>query len=910
MVYGNPGSNHIVYLGFTQVPDRLYILAQSDNKSALNIANTQHLYVERTANHIGVWLNGYLLTSGGVTLYTGNNTAKPPQHIFNTSAVKHCRTFNRALTGSEIARLMFQDSNKYTPYPEVASTVTPRTTTSGNAIFTNWNPLARGFKKAFIIKPSRVLTTGEYITVTETQVNFNVYSTLAVDATLSIGLGNVSTQAAILTLEPIVSYTNNTIELNSENAALWYDGHTVSASSTYAGYSSAVLVSKYSKWSIDTATTTTTLLSSPNIVSSNVNPLKIKVNGNIEQLPAGLTYKPKILIPVLNNYTTYANGLNGGSFVDTYYIAGTYWGLYVGVTTTTLVKRVGTVINTYQLPLHDSAFRLGVMSNTEIYVNGSTRFYKFDGSLFLRVSPTLATPASNDPDILGEGTGKAFYRFDPDLSDFYGNYDLTKIGTAEQTTTKMRFGSGIRIAGASNYATNTLTWVGATNRVYSFWVIFPVVTGYYNWCFGGSSDTTGAYNRYSWFINATNKKLAVVSSGFDNCDIVANRLYHVVIQVNHTSGAYTVYMDQSLRTTGVNALFQHTFTNSTYPNNTYQFFGFMGDNGSLYQGASSYLHYFRIIDLPTAITQEQVDTLYYEGASTGFFTLTNPKSFGDKVIDSYGYIYKNTGSDLVYVSSLTPGSGTNFWVRKSVGMIKAVSNLYGKLYSGDTLLSTTTDTSLNSYEAFKNNTLYVANLKTDRTIETYSITSNTVSAITQKSGVINSTATALIGYIQNGNLTVGGAVETRDIAIIYNGTQTICYYHDGAGWVAFDTRTGLFPIGDTPVAIAGVEISADYGSMAPSGLEVTLSAIPSEHIIDVNEGVNAGFYLSNNNSTPSSDSVYTFPTPATDVFDFTTGITTKTYNSWVTPPNQAFLHTRITGAITNMQSLTVNTVKV
>ena len=247
--------------------------------------------------------------------------------------------------------------------------------------------------------------------------------------------------------------------------------------------------------------------------------------------------------------------MSGGSYVDIYHNAGTYWGLYVASTVTTLVKRVGDVITKYQLPLHDSAYRLGFVRDTEMYINGSTLFYKYTNGSLLRVSPPVTAPTSDSKDILGDGTGKVFYKFTTDLTDLNGQYNLTKVGAVATTTTAMRFGSGIRIAGASNYAANSLTWVGATNRVYSFWVKFPSVSEYYNWCFGGTSEDTGGYSNYSWFINASYGKLAIGSGGFDNCEVITNKLYHVVIQINHTTGAYTIYMDQSLRTSGTNSLF-------------------------------------------------------------------------------------------------------------------------------------------------------------------------------------------------------------------------------------------------------------------------------------------------------------------------------------------------------------------
>lgn len=903
LVYQEVNGVYILYLTFPQVTSRRYILAQSNNKSALNIANLQHLYIERTSTTFGVWLNGHLLNSSAVTLYMANNITPPSQHAFHTTAVKQCRTFNRALTGSEIARLMFQDSNKYTPYPEFASTIIPQYATSGNAIFTNWNTLARGFKKAFIIKPSRVLITGEYISVTEDQINFNVYSSLTVTATASIGLGNVSIQEMPLTLEPIVSYPNTTIELTKSNASSWSSGYSVSAASSYAGYSSATLITEYTKWSIDTTNTTTTNLASPNIVGSNTNPLKIKVNGSVVTLPAGLTYNAKRITPSLNSYTEYPTALTGGSFVDIYHNAGTYWGLYVGSTVTTLVKRIGTVITKYQLPLHDSAFRLGFVSNTELYINSSTLFYKFDSYAFMRALAPTTAPISDSKDILGSGTGKVFYKFTTDLTDINGQYNLTKYGTTVAATTPMRFGSGIMIGAAANYATNTLTWVGATNRVYSFWVKFPSVSDYYNWCFGGTSSKTDSYSSYSWFINATYGKLAIVSGGFDNCEIVANQLYHVVIQVNHNTGAYTIYIDQSLRTSGTNTLFAHT-----YSTNTYQFFGFTSSQ-AYNAGRSSYLHYFRIIDLPGAITQQQVDTLFYEGVSSGIFTITEPRSYGNKIISSNGSIYTNNGNNITYNAALSAGSGTNFWVRKSAGMTWEAINLYGKLYSGNTLLATIEDTSISSYGIFKNNVLYVANLKIDKTIEVYSFASNSISVVTQKPGTIT-TAIKLIGYIINGSLVVDGLTETRDIAVTYDGGITRYHYNDGSSWVPFRGYTGLFPISDNPTAIAGVDLSASYGSIAPSGLVVNLAAVPTEHILDINTGVNVGFALSNSNSAITTDSSYFFPTAATEVFDFTAGTTTKTYGNWVTPTNQSFLHTRLTGAVSNMKSLTINTVRV
>ena len=287
----------IFSLQFPEAPNRRFVLATSETNALFYSNNLQHLYVERTANHIGVWLNGYLLTSSGVTLYKANTIAVPTQHNFNINAVKQCRTFNRALTGFEIARLMFQDSTKYTPYPEFGTTVSPLYATSGNAIYINFNPLAKGYKKAIIIKPERLLISGEYITVSETHINFNTSSILNVKATTVIGLGNVSTQEIPLTLEPIVSYPNSNIELTKTNASSWSSGRSVSASSQYAGYSSATLIAGYTKWSIDTANTTVTNLSSPNIIASNTNPLKIKVNDSVVTLPAGLVYKQKSIIP-------------------------------------------------------------------------------------------------------------------------------------------------------------------------------------------------------------------------------------------------------------------------------------------------------------------------------------------------------------------------------------------------------------------------------------------------------------------------------------------------------------------------------------------------------------------------------------------------------------------------------------
>lgn len=137
----------IFSLRFPEAPNRRFVLATSETNALFYSNNLQHLYVERTANHIGVWLNGYLLTSSGVTLYKANTIAVSTQHNFNINAVKQCRTFNRALTGFEIARLMFQDSTKYTPYPEFGTTVSPLYATSGNAIYINFNPLAKGYKK-------------------------------------------------------------------------------------------------------------------------------------------------------------------------------------------------------------------------------------------------------------------------------------------------------------------------------------------------------------------------------------------------------------------------------------------------------------------------------------------------------------------------------------------------------------------------------------------------------------------------------------------------------------------------------------------------------------------------------------------------------------------------------------------
>ena len=335
----------------------------------------------------------------------------------------------------------------------------------------------------------------------------------------------------------------------------------------------------------------------------------------------------------------------------------------------------------------------------------------------------------------------------------------------------------------------------------------------------------------------------------------------------------------------------------------------MSDNGSNYQGASSYLHYFRIIDLPNAITQEQVNTLYYEGVTSGLFTLTDPRSYGNKIITSDGSIYTNDGNSITYTTSLAVGSSKNFWVRKSSGMTWEAINLYGKIYAGTTLIATIEDSSISSYGAYKNNVLYVANLKVDGTIEVYSFASNALSAVTQKPGAIV-VANKLIGYIPNGSLVVSGLTETRDIVVVYDGGITRYYYNDGTSWIPFKGDTGLFPISDDYTAIAGVDTSADYGSIAPSGLEVNLLAIPTDHILVMNDEVNVGFALNNSNYTELSDSSYYYPTPTNNVLDFTAGTNTKTYGNWTVSQNQPYIHTRLKGSTQNMTSLTINTVKI
>lgn len=932
-----------------------------------------HLYVERTASLLGVWLNGILVSSNNVTVYKSLAFTPPATHSFSIYA-DQVRTFSSALTVTEIARLLYQFANKFTPEPLFAGSTMPYTVSSGNPIYTNFNTSALGFDKTVIVKPTLTLETGEFINTSLTQIDFNVNTNTDISVCLVVGLGNLNASTTTVTLLPRVTTPNTTIVLNSSNATEWNDSYSVSASSTYAGISSATAVSTLTTYPINPLTTTTKLVSD-NITASNSSIIKVKVGGVVTDIPANSPYISESITPsidyrglaygmantvVFNGTSTLLNtsvsqtvlkdadfilelelnptvwdayrgvfgdhygstgivgfqngadlaysqslsvpntmphnlfpintwsklkveqkvinstqvvvsvfvndvlinrgignklipsggnliigrGFNGsdryfsgsmrniklitrsasqptpvvtgGNYVDLYASGNYVWGLYLTTTVATIVRTNTFDIafpTTYQLPLFYSDYRLSYVSDTEMYVVSATKQYKFNGSSFTAIvigsavnnyhiisSDTsqinlgvlttsadvitvvmkwkwsgvdsvlpfgfyasgiwlnagnlgfntgntdvygITAPANtsttfktyvfkfktgsygdmwvdgvkqtlsqklgsintanaivkntnayifgygngttsyrnagsvdfcriiegdvtdaevstlttntnytslktafgsrlirnlefnnkdrycdatltnyvlsgtasfgltptfgvDNVDILGAGTGKALYRFDGDYKDTTDKYNLTLVrGTP--TYPAMKYGTGIQTSGYGNCLTlPSLSYSGATTRVYSFWVKFPVVTDYYNWVFGGAGADTMNSANYSWFINATNGYLSNVSSTYTECPVVANTLYHIVIQVNHTTGDFSIYMDKVLKKTGIDTLFTRPYDNGY----TYQFLGF---NDTYFNyGTPAMIDQFRIIDLGRAITQTDVDTLYTE----------------------------------------------------------------------------------------------------------------------------------------------------------------------------------------------------------------------------------------------------------------------------------------------------------